>query len=235
MNQKTFFYFLALGLSLLLASCGPSKEQLAQEQAQLREAKLQEAIAFMDKDEPQAAAEVLKELLSKYPQDPAILEPLAMIEMQLGRTDAAADHFEQLSQIDPDEMHFLLYAAQMHRQGNRPQAALHLYSDYLEEFPEDAATWSATAKIHHELNQHAQALQAYLNAHKANPQGSSPAECVAIGTLFEIQGNAPQAHDWLIKAWNQTLDPVAKAQAAVWLGTLAVETKDPTSAALYWD
>lgn len=128
-----------------------------------------------------------------YPEDDRLLRELAMIYSQLDDHEAAAAAFLALYDRYPGETEHLLFAAQSSEAAGQLGEAIQLYRLYLASDPDNAPLWRITARLEEERGHHRQALDAYFQSYRLQPDDQ-----VALhkGELFLTLNNLPQARQW---------------------------------------
>jgi len=166
--MKTIFIIFGFVTGFFMIGCQP-KSDLTPHSADHIEQTLQLAQAQIEAQDLQAAQALLEDCLQQHPNAWEVQEALALLEVQMGYPQLAAKRFELLAESMPEEMVYRLYAAAQYKQAHQLQDAIKNQSIYLEQVPDDAQTWADLAHVYQSASQASDALDAYEQALKLNP------------------------------------------------------------------
>lgn len=187
-------------LSVVFQACSSPEEKF--------QARLAEAQAAMDAENPAEAIVILNEVDQQTPDRLEVVEFLAFAHARNNNPSASADAFIRAHQLSPGHGEFLLFAGQAREEaGDLDQASDH-YRLYVTEHYEDFTGWQALARAEEKRLRHRDALDAYLQVYRLQPSGETAA---AIGTLFFQLRNVAQAHHWFTVAREKHQDGGAPA------------------------
>ena len=157
MNAACQFFLLDLILACLLWGCGEQQSMKMQ---------LREAQQCIEQKQTSTAIHLLKMLSIKFPNEPQILELLAMAYFENGQLYRSAQMFEQVFYADTDGnfKEDIMHAARNYEQINALHAAARCYKLYVDYFPKDSVGWVALSKIETQLGRASDALLAFLRS-----------------------------------------------------------------------
>ncbi len=156
-----------------------------------------QAETLLDAGQIESAIRILEQCRERAPERVDILESLAFAYSAAGDPILASLTFTEIAEIVPERSEYLLYAAESLLEAGDRKGAVSQYERYLERRPGDRAVWVALADLHIERGRLNKALEALLEAEKAQSQ---PSQQLAIGNLYLRMKNLAQAQSWFGKA-----------------------------------
>jgi len=216
--MKTIFIIFGFVTGFFMIGCQP-KSDLTPHSADHIEQTLQLAQAQIEAQDLQAAQALLEDCLQQHPNAWEVQEALALLEVQMGYPQLAAKRFELLAESMPEEMVYRLYAAAQYKQAHQLQDAIKNQSIYLEQVPDDAQTWADLAHVYQSASQASDALDAYEQALKLNPDQT---DWLKQGIRLALSlHNQRLAHLWLKQLKDQDHPPSQETvafelQLALW-------------------
>lgn len=162
---------------------------------------------------PEAQA-LFNNTLENYPENPDLIEALALLENQAGHFETAADLFSKLAQLaTDDEALYLRYAAEAYAKANNYTQSALFYTYYLVHEPQDASAWLTLSKIYEKLNQLNKSLDAYYQAFKINHTQNLIPDYIQLA----LKAKEYILADELLKQWEPLLtddnEPIFQANA----------------------
>ncbi len=146
----------------------------------------------------QAAENLYKQALSSAPNDPVILEQLAVLEQSSGNLTNAVIHAQQAVEIVPSNSEgwsqLGITLAELHRY----EEAVAAFQNAFQWNPESVWALKNLAQSLNDLGQPKQAIKEYKHALALNP-GFGPA-WLGLGQIYEKMGDKAQADDCYHKA-----------------------------------
>ncbi len=201
--RKCLYGFLIVYL-LVVSGCGPSEPNL--------EETLEQANQLLESNSTAQAISLLESYNAFDSGEPRVLESLAFAYSSIGNHRSAAESFQSLANLLPEQPEYYLYAAQALKESDQTEDALQAYLDYLEAIPEDAAIQLEVARLNEELQRWDEALNNYLSSYRLKPRSQV---ALRLGELFLAKRNYPQARTWYTQALN-----LGDSEAEAMLGLL---------------
>lgn len=189
LQEKTFFRVTLFIVFFFAVACGRREPDAAEV--------LADAADFLAAGEFGAAIQLLETYDERAENHPEIIEMLGEAYAAEGDMALSAFQYLRLADLDPADPLPLLFAAGALREAGDPSGAARAYERYLAEIPEDTAIWRTLAQLHLERGNRQEAIDAYLQSNRHNPDGSTQ---VAIARLFLEGGNLAQAQSWFASA-----------------------------------
>jgi len=190
-----------------------------------REATIEESISlanlYLETGNTDQAINIFEDLNDKHPGLAIILEPLAFAYAKKEDNILAAFYFTKLSEIDPTQKHYFIYAVNSFTQGDDLRGSANAYRRYLEEFPHDQAVWKSLGKIYEDLKDSNNAIESYLQSYQLKPDGQT---AIQLGRLFHGMGNLIQAKNWYQAGLDLMIDDVD--EPLLGLMKISLEQKD---------
>ncbi len=128
------------------------------------------------------ALATLEALDLKFPNNPLIIEQLAIISEAMGKA-AAADYYEKAFSLNPNA-EFLLKAAQLSLKNGNQDRAIGFFEKYLEKNPKNADVWTTLADNYYHKKEYAKSVNAYIAAIKENKNKYNAATAERLGELY---------------------------------------------------
>jgi len=176
-------WLLVIGF-LFLAACSSPEEKFAE--------KLMQANVNLEEGSLEKAIDIYNSLQSEHPNHPTVLEGLAIAYSKKQDYITSAFYFSELAEKYPENSEYLLYSAEAFLKGKDRSSAIDSYEHYLLAFPNDWRTWRSLGNIYLQAGQTGNAIHAYQESHKINPQ---PDLALQAAALANTTGNLRQAEE----------------------------------------
>ncbi|MDR0647327.1 MAG: tetratricopeptide repeat protein [Puniceicoccales bacterium] len=154
------WYCFGIGVVLFSMGCQPN-HSVSTAYVQLQ---LERVRDCMEKQQFALAVQELQQVQTHYPNNPQVLELLALAYVENKQIYLAAQTFEKTihADITGDFQENALRAAHAYEQVGDFYSASRCYQHYLNHFPKDRLAWFALADSESKLERHPNALQAFL-------------------------------------------------------------------------
>ena len=225
--MKSAFRILILPVvfSAFLGACSKMtpEEKKARQQQQIASL-VAKAQTLVSEGKTLEAVAMLEDAYSKYGDESALCENMAVAYAASGQFAGAGMYYEKAGDLNSEKPELYLFSADAYERVGSYPAAIGAYKKYLAANPKSPLAWKSMSAAMERENLYEQALNAYLSGISRANSGRDPSadEAARVGLLFLKVKNGVQARKWLESAYEAASPANAEARSKILLGLVEI-------------